>query len=131
MADLVRNKEHLITNFKKIEYYLKKGTANEKKEMGGYISRGVNFVRYSLDGDIKFAPSRFIGYQNNNLIDHVNNWSKNGVTTTKKIRKIFEDTEELPNEIFEEELRHYCEKIGSSLQNRDHKFWILNEKLTL
>jgi len=56
--------------------------------MGDLISKGTVLLRYQINNLVKFAPSRFIVYQNNNLTDHERDNTKHGGSTTPRISNI-------------------------------------------
>ena len=68
---LISNKDQLLTNLERIENYLTEGSDIEKKAMASYIKRGTCFICYKVNNEIRFAPSRFSGYVNNNLKKHI------------------------------------------------------------
>jgi len=128
MVELIQNIEQLVENLKTVEYYLNEGTKKEKEEMGGYIARGTILLCYKFNNQIKFSPSRFIGYQGNNLSEHANNYEKDGTVTTPQISKIL-GVKEQQNDKLRKEFFQYCEKIGFSANNKKHKFWFLNSEI--
>ena len=59
---LIENKEQLIANINTLEGYLTEGDDYSGGEVKSLIKRGTCFVAYHIDNELRFAPSRFIGY---------------------------------------------------------------------
>ena len=74
---LISTKKQLIKNLDRVEGYLSSGSNELFDTMAKYIARGRVFVSYKVGGTIHFAPSRFVGYQNNSLVKHQKNKEKN------------------------------------------------------
>jgi len=66
--NLIKTIEEIKLNLETVEKYLSEGTEFEEDETKKLIKRGSCFMAYRIAGELRFAPSRFIGYKNNNLL---------------------------------------------------------------
>lgn len=133
--ELITNEQQLIKNIETLEGYLTEGSSDEMKEATSLVKRGICFVAYEALGELRFAPSRFIGYVDNTFEKHSLNESKHGTFTNGAIKKILHE-EPLPNEILEEKYLKYCSKLGIYPNNKAvfgarRKFWTLHQELDL
>lgn len=127
---LIDNLKELKVNFKKIDNYI-----NDKKDPEyncalNLIKRGTCFVAVKKDNSYKFYPSRFIGYANNNMSDHINNKNKDGRETNPTISEILESNP-LPNENLNNLYKKYCEELGFVANEKgsfgvERKFWYIH-----
>ena len=85
---LIENEEQLLRNIETLESYLTEGNDYESKEATLLVKRGTCFVAYKIDKEIRFAPSRFIGYFDNKLDRHSVALDKDGRETNKAINQI-------------------------------------------
>ena len=67
---LIENLDQLLENIEKLENYLTEGSENEILEASNLVRRGICFVAYKAGKELRFAPSRFLGYIGNNLERH-------------------------------------------------------------
>lgn len=86
---LITTLKQLEQNIENVEKYLAVGTDEEKIQMSNLIKRGTCFVAYSIADEIRFAPSRFLGYVYNELHKHIHA-DKDGRETNKVINKILD-----------------------------------------
>lgn len=91
------------------------------------IKQGICFVSRKVDGQLRFYPSRFVGYAHNTMNLHENNDYKNGTETNPAISNICK-TKCKPNAEIEKSYRIYCEELGFEARERgpfgiEHKFW--------
>ena len=75
--ELINSKDELIKNIETLEYYINEGKDLEVIDAKSLIKRGTCFVVYKIDSVLHFAPSRFIGYRDNNLDKHFRNKARN------------------------------------------------------
>lgn len=134
MRMLITTKSQLIKNLDRVESYLSSSSDELFEAMAHYIARGRVFVSYMVDGKMHFAPSRFVGYQNNTLIKHQSNKEKDGKKTTPAISKII-GSRNLFNEELEGAYLTYCEWLGVTPSNNNRTYglledYILNELTT-
>ena len=122
---LINTKSQLIKNIDTLEGYLKEGDNYSMNEAKALVKRGTCFVAYKVDNEIRFAPSRFIGYINNKLEMHSVSEEKDGRVTNKAIIKILE-SKPLPNDKLNENYLKYCNLLGVQPSEKDYrKFWQL------
>uniref|UniRef100_UPI003F498725 HNH endonuclease n=1 Tax=Acinetobacter tandoii TaxID=202954 RepID=UPI003F498725 len=123
--DVVTNTDQIRNNIK--EFEKSKGTS--QTTLGQYlklIQKGLCFVPYMSDSGIAFAPSRFIGYIDNNLEIHSKNDGKNGRETNVAITKIFKS---IPshNSTLEIQFLEFCKNHGVKPNNKKRKYWVTDE----
>lgn len=85
---LISDQKQLINNLETLENIIAEGSEPEKREAIALVKRGTCFVAYQIENEIRFAPSRFIGYKDNKLKSHFNSKSKDGKKTNKTINQI-------------------------------------------
>jgi hypothetical protein len=127
---LIENKEQLIANINTLEGYLTEGDDYSGSEAKLLIKRGTCFVAYHINNELRFAPSRFIGYINNKLDKHSASTEKDGRETNKLINGIL-GVKPLPNDSLNLKYIEYCKKL--SIQPSENgsfgaprKFWQLS-----
>lgn len=103
----------LIANIKTIENYLINGSSSERLAASKLIKRGTCFVTYKIGTELRFAPSRFIGYKSNSLIRH-SIIEIDGRKTNRVIKGILNSS--LQVGLFENEYIDYCIKLGINPQ---------------
>ena len=128
--ELIEKEKQLIRNIETLESYLTEGNEYEIKEATLLVKRGTCFVAYQIDKEIRFAPSRFIGYFNNKLDTHSKSLSKDGRETNKAIYKIF-NANPLPDDNLNKLYCDYCIKLGIKPNEKGafgatRKFWKLD-----
>jgi predicted HNH restriction endonuclease len=138
---LIKTLKQLEQNIANVEKYLTVGTNEEKKETSNLIKRGTCFVAYSINNEIRFAPSRFLGYVYNELYKHASS-EKDGRETNKAINEILQ-AKPVQNNDLEQKYFDYCFNLGikpseNGAFGASRKFWVLklthdfqeNEELT-
>jgi 5-methylcytosine-specific restriction protein A len=115
--------EHLLNNIRTFDNYL----VNERQWARDHIFEGICFVAYKVAGETRFAPSRFLGYINNNINDHDLNPDKHGGESNKAINNILEHEPEENEEMLKLYFA-FCDSIGVEKQefgafNCIRKFW--------
>ena len=122
---LIENIDQLEKNLETVEYYITEGSDAENKEATRLISMGRCFVAYEIEGELRFAPSRFVGYQNNTIKQHKESTTKDGKKTNPTIDKII-DNKLLPNDNLEKAFLKYCHSLGIEPYKNKRKYWKLN-----
>ena len=127
---LINSKEELIKNIETLEDYIKEGKNLEVMEAISLIKRGTCFVAYKFDLALHFGPSRFIGYRDNKLDEHLASENKDGRETNKAIIKILE-TNPVINHKLNEKYLEYCNSLGIQPSEKGsfgapRKFWYLD-----
>lgn len=109
--NIITSKNQLFNNIYTLESYLTGDDGNARDEAKLLVKRGTCFVAYKNDHEIHFAPSRFIGYIENNLEKHSINFEKHGTFTNHAIKKIL-GSKPFPNEQLNLKYMEYCMKLG-------------------
>lgn len=128
--DIVTTREEILENLQTLENYLCEGTEEEKAFAINLIKKGACFITYQVNGETRFSPSRFSGYQFNNRRKHLQSSDKDGRETNPAITKILK-TKLLPNEDLERQHNEFCHSFGVSADNRKKKFWSLDSNEAL
>lgn len=128
--DLVTDETQVLQNIRTIEDCLTEGTEDERQRVAKLIRDGICFVAYQVDGEIRFAPSRFLGYVNNSLTAHSINDTKSGGETNRAINTILK-SKPLKNTLLKEKYYEYCNGLGITPGNEgafgnERKFWKWN-----
>jgi len=124
----ISNCEELFRNSLTFE----KGLHNEgdKKKYMALVKGGKCFLPYFNDKKgLFFAPSRFLGYKNNNIDIHIKNIAKDGRVTNKVINKILQ-YHPTGSSLFSSKFEEFLDKLGiqKDLTAIDKlKFWITPE----
>jgi hypothetical protein len=140
-GELIRFREDLINNIAKIEYYLAEGDEIQKLEASRLIVGGICFIAYDVKGEVRFAPSKFLGYLNNSIESHIKS-ERDGGDTNESIYRIL-GSKPAPNIELERKYINYCHNLGLNPGDRgsfgaERKYWMLklekdfesNEQLT-
>ena len=120
----------LRRNMQTLNKYLNRKIEPEYSFAVERIQKGTCFVAEKTATGYQFYPSRFIGYMNNSMSDHMNNKTKDGRLTNPIITKILK-SEPMPNNELEKEYRIYCrESLGFEPNERgtfgvQRKYWLL------
>jgi hypothetical protein len=126
---LISTIDDLKANLNTLESYL--STSSEREAYAKQLlHRGSCFVAYSIAGELRFAPSRFVGYRSNSYNKHIKSIEKDGRVTNDAIRNLL-DAKPLPNPKLEETYFSYCNSLGvypkrREKDGRQRKFWLLD-----
>jgi putative restriction endonuclease len=124
--DTIKNWNEILQNIEILENYSE--AAGEEKEFHtSLVKKGTCFIAYQKDGSVHFAPSRFVGYANNEMRLHVANKSKDGRITNPIINKILNESPQI-NKGLESEYKKFCQSLGFVANNTGsfgvaRKFW--------
>ena len=121
---LIATIEQLEKNLETVEYYLSEGTDSETETTIRLVRAGACFVAYEIGNEIRFAPSRFVGYVNNNLNQHLKS-HKDGRDTNVVIQRIM-DEKLAENATLEKAFIKYCKNLGIEPYNKKRKYWKFN-----
>ncbi|MDO8281598.1 MAG: hypothetical protein Q7U10_03070 [Thermodesulfovibrionia bacterium] len=119
---LIESLDDLKANLLTLEKYRNSNEARYTEFYKEIIRRGACFIVYMNDENIHFAPSRFIGYKNNNMNDHIGSNTKDGRVTNPVIDKIIGNKSE-QNRSRELEYMKFCNELGVDAWKRKKKFW--------
>lgn len=130
---LITAKEELIKNIETLENYLTVGDDFERNETIKLIKNGTCFVAYQVANELRFAPSRYLGYQNNTIRQHKDSKVKDGRDTNDIIEEILDIEPKVDNKL-EKEYLAYCISLGISPNKTGafgavRKYWKLDLKL--
>lgn len=127
---LIENMQELLDNLQRVESYLHYEEGEELyRQMVGFIKDGRNYVVYEIADEIHFAPSRFIGYKNCNISDHLEFTGKHGTLTSNRLRKKTFLGRDSSNNILDKKLADYCKSLGVKVSSHKHTFWLLPESI--
>ncbi len=124
----ITNQEQLIKNINSVENYFIEGTEVEKKIISDLIRKGKCLVAYKVNGENRFAPSRFLGYLNNTIKKHLNSREDkdiDGKETNVLISKVIKG-KLLTDKILEKNYIKYCKNLGvEPSKYSKRKYWYL------
>lgn len=125
--DTVKNWDDILKNIEMLEKY-SNSTGDEKTFHTQLIKKGTCFIAYQVNNDIHFAPSRYVGYANNDINIHKDNESKDGRVTNPAINKILGGETPRTNIGLEFEYKKYCQSLGFTANKAGsfgvaRKFW--------
>ncbi|WP_230374455.1 HNH endonuclease, partial [Vibrio cholerae] len=112
----------LESNLALFEKYLSEGTEEEQWFVYELIKRGTCFVSYDVRGEIRFSPSRYIGYAENTMDKHKAHTGKDGRETNPAITKVLGVSLE-SNSNIEGKFLEFCQNIGVNPDNKSRKYW--------
>lgn len=124
--ETIHTLDELRNNLRTIEDYLTSDDTDEASFAEDLIRRGTCFVAYEVGNQLRFAPSRFIGYLNNSVTEHLDNPTKHGNITNRAVRQLL--GREQPNIKLDEDYRTYCLTLGinpptTGAFGNQRKFW--------
>jgi len=119
----IANIEELKLNLKLFENYLTEGNEIEIRTVNKLIAGGLCFVSYKIGDEWRFAPSRYVGYFNNDLEKHANNINKDGKITNPAINRIAKNKLD-ENKDLEIKYLEYCYNLGIKPHNKKRKYWL-------
>lgn len=120
--DLIDSVNDVKMNLDTLEVYRNSRQTAYREFYKGLIKRGRCFVAYEWGGNIHFAPSRFIGYKNNDMNSHMANDERDGRVTNRAINKIMRGKVE-PSEIMEAKYQRFCNELDIQPCKFKKKFW--------
>ena len=130
--EIVKTKDDLVKNFKTLDNYLKMEEEPKYTFALNLIKRGICFIAVKVDEEnYKFYPSRFVGYLENDMEKHENNFEKDGRITNPAITQIL-NQKLIQDESLNTKYENYCEKLGFTARSKGsygitRKFWLFNE----
>lgn len=88
------------------------------------VKAGRVFFPIEYNGLLAFVPSKFVGYRNNRVAQHVTKRNnRDGRDTNREIARIV--GRPTPDPDLERRLEAYCISIGTELENHKHSFWAM------
>jgi len=127
-APVITSREELFDNCRVLDEYIASRRDPEYSYALDLIKNGICFAAINTNGEYKFYPSRFVGYQGNFRSKHMNNSWKDGKETNPAISAVLGKGKPLPNIELEVLYREYCEKLGFEARDKGsfgkkHKYW--------
>jgi len=129
----VENRKEIEQNMKELLNALSSGDSGRKEKAVRLVKRGHNFIACLSDGSYIFAPSRFAGYKDNNIMEHGRYLYNDGKETDPAISCILdpmmidEDDKNWPK--LEDIYLDFCDELDIEPGNYKRKYWLLNEDI--
>lgn len=126
--ELIGSDDELMQNIEAFEGYLTEGNETEKAQALSLLKRGTCFVAYQVREELRFAPSRFIGYVKNSLERHQTS-DIDGRQTNRVITSILKTN--LSREAkLETAYGEYCRNLGVDTNAKgtfgvQRKYWFI------
>lgn len=123
--ELITTEEEIKDNLATFEDYLCEGTDEQRQFAHNLIKGGSCFIAYEIEGELRFSPSRYVGYVSNTMIGHIQNTDKDGRETNVAINAVMEDALG-PGPQLETEYLRFASGLGVKPHNKERKYWKLN-----
>jgi len=124
----------LITSIQQIEEnfnILQSSIAKLDSRAIDLVRNGKSIVVANFGDKLAFAPSRFLGYRNNDIDQHIKKRSKrDGKKTNPAIGKAL-GFDKSSNEAAESAFLLYCKSLGSTPPKNQRKYWLLPDAIEL
>jgi hypothetical protein len=126
---LVQSLSEIKKNMSTLDSYLDSKRESEYSFALKLVKKGTCFIAAKTDGKYRFYPSRFIGYADNTMSNHLNNDKKDGRETNPAITQILHRELSFNAEL-EKAYRAYCEHLGFMANEKGtfgvgRKYWDL------
>lgn len=108
---LVQSISNIDQNMNTLDEYLQKKTDPEYSFAVDLIKRGTCFLALETEEGVRFYPSRFMGYKENTMENHLNNTEKSGIVTNNQISMLYGGRFETCNDL-DKLYCEYCETLG-------------------
>lgn len=134
MITPVKTLEQVQTNLETLHRLSRSKKKAERDFALGLIRNGIAFVIGEVEGTTVFAPSRFVGYQDNSMARHLANKTKNGGTTNTAITRVLEAQRRGSPHLEEEYVKYWRSLARSDAELATYKiprlFWDTRKSLT-
>lgn len=124
----------LVTSIQEIEknFHVLQSAITERDDRAiEFLRNGKSIVVGNMGGRLAFAPSRFLGYQDNDIDQHIEERSnRNGRETNPAIKKAL-GVEKSQNAPAESEFLRYCANLGVSPPANRRQYWVLPDASAL
>ncbi|MDQ3330703.1 MAG: HNH endonuclease [Planctomycetota bacterium] len=126
-TQLVERWEQVEANIRTLEAARRSEAAQLREEYGALITKGRHFIAYQSESGVAFAPSKFIGYIDNDIATHRNLRSngRNGRETSKALKRILGGAPEA-DESAEKAYLNFCGTLGTPDEHA-RKYWITDK----
>jgi putative restriction endonuclease len=115
--------EQIQQNLLRLEAYRHSQETQEIDVYKGLVEPRKWFVVYKDGEHLLFAPSRFVGYANNNLSTHQGNDEKDGKVTNPAIDQVLGSSPEA-NALLEGEHHRLCAQLGITAKSGKRRYWL-------
>lgn len=132
--NVVANLKQIKNNIAELERG-RRSRGKEQEEYQALVKRGTCFLPYESQTGLSFAPSRFVGYIDNNLATHANNPDRDGRVTNAAINLVL-GTKPSTNTVLEQAYIDFCGSIGVVPSKKgtfgvERKYWVTPEVFEL
>jgi hypothetical protein len=110
----IQSVDDLEANIDTLENYRSSSNINQVEFYKNLIKRGRCFIAYQIDDEYHFAPSRFLGYRQNNMIKHrraISLGQRDGRDTNRVLIRIIGQLPE-ENRHLGIKFRQFCKRLG-------------------
>jgi len=128
--DFIESVQDIKKNIKTLNTYLAKERDTEEFKYGAEkIRRGRCFIVVCDSDKHSFSPSRFVGYKDNNMFSHEENYERNGNYTNSRImevlkKKLITEKNNYSKWIeLEKSYKLYCDSLGVAVITWSRKYW--------
>jgi len=121
----IQNMDDLTVNISTLEIYRNDNNPENRDFYKRLIERGRCFVAYERNNELHFAPSRFMGYANNNMEDHkqaIREGERDGRDTNPVLDRVIGQPHEA-NQHLEMEFIAFCNQLGIIPWNVRRTYW--------
>lgn len=128
--ELVLNESQIRTNALRFDRYRTSANPSEREFFGKTLKRGNHFVCFKHGADNIFCPSRFCGYQNNNMRSHEAhkaNQAVDGRHTDPQIKMLLGALQ--PHAQVEKLYRDLCATVGVTPKKYQRTYWLLSPRV--
>jgi|GEM_PF-3710598 len=112
---------------------LSSANSDRREKAVGLVKRGHNFIACLADGSYIFAPSRFAGYKDNNVMEHgyylYNNCKETDPAVSHILGHMMTDEVGEIRQKLEDAYLDFCDDLDIELKNSEWKYWLLNKDI--
>jgi 5-methylcytosine-specific restriction endonuclease McrA len=122
---LVNHISQVEKNIELVEFYACEGTEEEREYILDRIRKGKSLVAYEINKEVRFAPSRFLGYKDNTIKKHETSTIKDGRETNTVLNRVLKTPLEA-NDTLEDHYIRYCKSLGVEASSyKKRRYWEL------
>lgn len=122
--ETVKTWSDIRSNILQLEKYKNSENSEKRRFYQDIIRRGRCFVALDTRNGFIFAPSRFVGYVDNDIKNHDENYDKDGRETNGEIDVILGYHE--VNKKLEDRFKIFCQNLDINPDNHERKYWNLS-----
>lgn len=124
--NFIKKRQDVIDNIITLEGYLTGKDKTQKQFAEQLVKSSKTFCVYKVNGENHFAPSRFLGYKNNTMDDHLANEGKDGKDANSAIDKVV--GRHFTNDTTEEKFKAYVSSLGLTAVESTRKYWRVKDE---